>query len=147
MASDQPSRPNARTSPAFLPSVPVSVPVPASTSTGQSRQPSSQSGPLSAQSGLTGTIPPRVLPANQPLVPATQYQYLFPMEDNTVPRRVLDWVLGSNVPVPVKDLLIVAPEFRRQLCELITVKCVTTNPSTHVVQVNELSSRNPLAVA
>ena len=49
--------------------------------------------------------------------------------------------------MPVKDLLIVAPEFRKQLCELITVKHVTTNPSSHVVQVNELSGRNPLVVA
>ena len=46
----------------------------------------------------------------------------------------------------MKDLLIVAPEFMRQLCELITVKCVTTNPSTHVIQVNELSGRDPLVV-
>ena len=90
-----------------------------------------------------GTIPPHVLPANQPLVPATQYQYSFPMEDETAPRQVLDWVLGSNVPIPVKDLLIVAPEFRKQLCELVTVKHVTANPSSHVVQVNELSGHNP----
>ena len=69
------------------------------------------------------------------------------MEGNTAPRRVLDWVLGSNVPMPVKDLLIVAPEFRKQLCELITVKRVTTNPSSHVVQVNKLSGCDPLAVA
>ena len=69
------------------------------------------------------------------------------MEGNTAPRRVLDWVLGSNVPMPVKDLLIVAPEFRKQLCELITVKHVTTNPSSYVVQVNELSGCNPLVVA
>ena len=69
------------------------------------------------------------------------------MEDDTAPRQVLDQVLGSNVPIPVKDLLIVAPEFRRQLHELITVKHVTTNPSTHVVQVNKLSGRDPLAVA
>ena len=69
------------------------------------------------------------------------------MEDDTAPRRVLDQVLGSNVPIPVKDLLIVAPEFRRQLHELITVKRVTTNPSTHVVQVNELSGCDPLVVA
>ena len=147
VASDQPSRPNARTSPALLPSMPVSVPVPASTSTGQSRQLSSQSGPSSAQSRSTGTIPPHVLPANQPLVPAAQYWYSFPMEDNTAPRWVLDWVLGSNVPVPVKDLLIVAPEFRKQFHELITVKHVMTNPSSHVVQVNELSGCDPLAVA
>ena len=82
VALDQPSRPNARTSPVLLPSVPV----PASTSTGQSGQSSSQSGPSSAQSRSTGTIPPHVIPANQPLVPATQYQYSFPMEDNTAPR-------------------------------------------------------------
>ena len=68
------------------------------------------------------------------------------MEDDTAPRRVLDRVLGSNVPVPVKDLLIVAPEFRKQLCELITVKRVTTNPPSHVVQVNKLSGHDPLAV-
>ena len=73
VASDQPSRPNARTSPVLLPSVPVSAPVPALTSTGQSGQPSSQSRPSSAQSRLTGTIPPCVPPANQPLVPAAQY--------------------------------------------------------------------------
>ena len=117
----------------LLPSAPVPTPAPALTSTGQSRQLSSQSGLSSAQSGSTGTIPPRILPANQPLVPAAQYQYSFPMEDDTVPRQVLDWVLGSNVPVPVKDLLIVAPEFRKQLRELITVKRVMTNPSSHVV--------------
>ena len=46
----------------------------------------------------------------------------------------------------MKDLLIVAPEFRMQLHELITVKCVMTNPSSHVVQVNELSGSDPLAV-
>ena len=69
------------------------------------------------------------------------------MEDDTAPRRVLDRVLGSNVPIPVKDLLIVAPEFMRQLCELITVKRVTTNSSTHVVQVNKLSGCDPLVVA
>ena len=146
VALDQPSRLNARASPALLPSVPVSVPVPALTSTGQSGQFSSQSGLSFAQSRLTGTIPPCVLPANQPLVPAAQYWYSFPMEDDTAPRRVLDWVLGSNVPISVKDLLIVAPEFMRQLCELITVKHVTTNSSSHVVQVNELSGHDPLAV-
>ena len=86
VALDQPSRLNARTSPALLPSVPVSAPAPASTSTGQSRQPSSQSRPSSAQSGSTGTIPPHVLPANQLLVITTQYWYSFPMEDNTAPR-------------------------------------------------------------
>ena len=69
------------------------------------------------------------------------------MEDNTAPRQVLDQVLGSNVPMPVKDLLIVALEFRKQLCELITVKRVTTNPSSHVVQVNELSGHDSLVVA
>ena len=147
VASDQPFRPNARPSPVLLPSVPVSMPAPASTSTGQPGQSSSQSGQSSAQSGSTGTIPPCILPANQLLVPAAQYWYSFPMEDDTAPRQVLDWVLGSNVPIPVKDLLIVAPEFRRQLRELITVKHVTTNPSTHVVQVNELSGHDPLAVA
>ena len=69
------------------------------------------------------------------------------MEDNTAPRQVLDWVLGSSVPMPVKNLLIVVPEFREQLHELIIVKHVTTNPSSHVVQVNELSGHDPLAVA
>ena len=47
----------------------------------------------------------------------------------------------------MKDLLIVAPEFRKQLHELITVKCVMTNPSSHVIQVNKLSGHDPLVVA
>ena len=86
VALDQPSRLNARTSPVLLPSVPVSAPAPTSTSTGQTGQLSSQSELLSAQSRSTGTIPPCVLPANQLLVPTTQYQYSFPMEDETAPR-------------------------------------------------------------
>ena len=73
-----------------------------------------------------GTIPPHVLPDNQLLVPTTQYQYLFPMEDKTASRRVLDWVLGSNVPVPVKDLLIVAPEFRKQLLLLMLYRLMSS---------------------
>ena len=86
VASDWPSSLNARTSPVLPPSVPVSVPVHALTSTSQSGQSSSQSGLSSAQSGLTGTIPPHILPANQLLVPTAQYWYLFPREDNTAPR-------------------------------------------------------------
>ena len=82
VASDQPSRLNTRTSPVLLPSTPA----PALTSTGQSRLSSSQSRLSSAQSRSTGTIPPHVLPANQLLVPAAQYQYSFPIEDNTAPR-------------------------------------------------------------
>ena len=85
-ASAQPSRLNARASPVLLPSASISVLVPALTSTGQSGQSFSQPRLSSAQSGSTGTIPPCVLPANQPLVPAAQYQYLFSMEDDTAPR-------------------------------------------------------------
>ena len=99
--SDQPSGPGARASPVLLPPAPVPAPVPTSTSTGQSRQLSSQSVLSSAQSGSTGTIPPCVPLANQPFVPSAQYWYSFPMEDETAPQGVLDWVLGSNITVPV----------------------------------------------
>ena len=45
------------------------------------------------------------------------------------------------VPIPVKDLLSVAPEFRKHLHELATTKHIPV--TTNVVQVNELSGRNP----
>ena len=60
-ASDQSSRPSVRASPALIPAAPITVLMPASTSTGQS-------GPLSSQSGVTGTIPPYVPPTNKSLV-------------------------------------------------------------------------------
>ena len=140
VASDQPSRLNARTSPVLLPSAPVPTPAPASTSTGQSGQLSSQSRLSSAQSRSTGTIPPCVLPANQLLVPTAQYWYSFPMEDDTVPRRVLDQVLGSNVPIPVKDLLIVAPEFRKQLCNSMNSSQLSVLQLTLLLMLYRLTS-------
>ena len=60
-ASDQSSRPSVRASPALIPAAPITVLMPASTSTGQS-------GLLSSQSGVTGTIPPYVPPTNKSLV-------------------------------------------------------------------------------
>ena len=72
-------------------------------------------------------------------------QHLFSLEDEEAPRRVLDWVLDTAVLVPVKDLFTVSPEFQKQFRNLTMVKRVT-NPSTNLVQVNELSSLDPDAV-
>ena len=58
---------------------------------------------------------------------------------------ILDKVLETTVPIPVKDLLSVAPEFRKHLRELATTKCIPV--TTNVVQVNELSGRDPDAVS
>jgi hypothetical protein len=45
--------------------------------------------------------------------PASQYRYSFLLEDDTTPKRVLDRVLETSVPVPVKELFAVSPEFRK----------------------------------
>jgi hypothetical protein len=79
---------------------------------------------------------------SSPYSPASQYRYSFPLEDDTTPKRVLDQVLETSVPVPVKELFAVSPEFRKQFHDLTTMKQVTSGSANHV-QVNELSGRDP----
>jgi hypothetical protein len=55
---------------------------------------------------------------------------------------VLDQVLETSVPVPVKELFAVSPEFKKQFRDLTTMKWVTSGSANHV-QVNELSSHDP----
>ena len=77
--------------------------------------------------------------------PSGQFRYVCPIEDETAPRCILDKVLETTVPIPVKDLLSVAPEFRKHLHELATTKRIPV--TTNVVQVNELSGHDPDAVS
>ena len=71
---------------------------------------------------------------------------MFPLEDKSTPRQVLDQVLDTSVPIPVKDLIAASPEFRKQFRDLTTVKRVT-NTSSNSVQVHELSGLNPASVS
>ena len=50
----------------------------------------------------------------------------------------------TTVPVPVRELIAVAPEVRKQLKDLSTAKCIPV--STNTVQVNELAGRDPSEV-
>lgn len=96
----------------------------------------------------TASIPPVRLPNADPAfapAPMGQYRYTFPLEDDAAPKRVLDRVLEATVPVPVKELLAVAPDFRRQLKELATSKRMPVK--TNTIQVNELAGVDPGAVA
>ena len=87
-------------------------------------------------------IPNRFETANASApVPSRQFRYVCPIEDETTPRRILDKVLETTVPIPVKDLLSVALEFCKYLHKLATTKRIPV--ITNVVQVNELSSRDP----
>jgi hypothetical protein len=93
--------------------------------------------------GNTSTQAPNANPSS-PYSPAGQYRYSFLLEDDTAPKRVLDRVLETSVPVPVKELFAVSPEFRKQFCDLTTTKCVTSRSgSANHVQVNELSGHDP----
>jgi hypothetical protein len=73
---------------------------------------------------------------------AGQYRYSFPLEDDTTPKRVLDQVLETSIPVPVKELFAVSLEFRKQFRDLTTTKWVTSGSAIQV-QVNKLSGHDP----
>ncbi|KAF9231666.1 hypothetical protein BU15DRAFT_82127 [Melanogaster broomeanus] len=92
-------------------------------------------------SGLQSSTPRSANPSSFPNTP-TQYRYLFPLEDKTAPKRVLERVLESTVPILVKDLFAVSPDFQKQFRDMTMTKRVATG----VVQVNELSRRDPDAV-
>ena len=66
---------------------------------------------------------------------------MFPLDDETAPKRLLDQVLETTMPVPVRELIAVAPEVCKQLKDLSTAKCIPI--STNTIQVNELAGRDP----
>ncbi|KIK75536.1 hypothetical protein PAXRUDRAFT_18913 [Paxillus rubicundulus Ve08.2h10] len=47
-------------------------------------------------------------------MPSTQYRFSFGLEYDMAPKHVLGQVLEASIPVPVKDLLAVLPDFRKQ---------------------------------
>ena len=92
---------------------------------------------------------PCILPTNlQALVPTNQYKYSFLLEDETAPRHVLNCVLDTSIPVPVKDLFAVSPDIYKHFHNLTTVKhIITTTPATMVtIHINELASHDPSKV-
>ncbi|KIN96854.1 hypothetical protein M404DRAFT_106401, partial [Pisolithus tinctorius Marx 270] len=83
-----------------------------------------------------------------------QYRYSFPLEDEAMPKRIVERVLETSVAMPVKELFAVAPEFRKQFRDITMAKRVTTNKIEVVrsddeegVQVNELTGRDPQRTA
>ena len=93
----------------------------------------------------TNTIPTRAEPFIPSLSvrPSGQIRYSFPLEDETSPKCLLDWVLMTTVLVPVRELIAVAPDVRKQLKDLTTAKHIPI--STNTVQVNELAGHDPRA--
>ena len=77
-------------------------------------------------------------------MPSGQFRYSFPLEDKTAPKRLLNQVLATTVPVPVRELITVAPDVHKQLKDLTTARCIPI--STNTIQVNELAGRDPGAV-
>ena len=118
------------TCPATLP-VDSRIHNPKATDSSGSNQPSS-SMPSSTSSNAN---------SSSSFVPSSQYRYSFPLEDETASKRMLDNVLAASVKVPVKDLFAVAPDFRKQFREITVTKHIAA--LTNVVQVNELSGRDP----
>ncbi|KIK75472.1 hypothetical protein PAXRUDRAFT_18975 [Paxillus rubicundulus Ve08.2h10] len=87
---------------------------------------------------------------------ARKTPFSFGLEDNTASKHVLNWVLKASIPVPVRDLFAVSPDFRKQFHDMTMTKRVTTAPTAHInglsvctpmVHVNKLSGRNPGGVA
>ena len=97
-------------------------------------------------SSSTDTIPTRAesFSPSSLVTPSGQFKYSFPLEDETAPKHLLDWVLVTTVPVPVRELIAVAPDIHKQLKDLATTKCIPI--STNTIQVNELAGRDTGAV-
>ena len=97
-------------------------------------------------SSSTDTIPTRAEPfiPSSSVTPSGQFRCSFPLEDKTAPKRLLDRVLATTVPVPVRELIAVAPDVCKQLKDLAIAKRIPI--STNTVQVNELAGRDPGAV-
>ncbi|KIK91336.1 hypothetical protein PAXRUDRAFT_13836 [Paxillus rubicundulus Ve08.2h10] len=105
--------------------------------------------PASATAPAT-PLPTKPITTN--LLPSTKYRFSFRLEDDTAPKHILNQVLEASIPMSVKDLFTVSPDFRKQFCDMTKTKWVTTAPTAHInglsmcvpmVHINELSKRNP----
>ncbi|KAG1719382.1 uncharacterized protein EDB91DRAFT_1257711 [Suillus paluster] len=52
--------------------------------------------------------------------PNAQYSHYFLLEDPTARKRVLDSVMQTTVPIPIQDILSIAPELRKQFKDQTT---------------------------
>ncbi|KAF9231116.1 hypothetical protein BU15DRAFT_68607 [Melanogaster broomeanus] len=131
----------ARGNPQAGPSRPATPPAPAATAAHS--VPAVPATPI--VQGSTSNVPLKPNSANTPSASyPNQYRYSFPLEDEAAPKWVLDRVLETSIPVPVRDLISVSPDFRKHFREMTTTKQVT---AVGVVHVNELSGRDPGSVS
>jgi hypothetical protein len=76
------------------------------------------------------------LPAASASAPSGMYRLSCPLEDKGAEKYLTDQILDVTLPVPIRDILAVLPDVRKNLCDMSSNKCITVG----MVSVNELSS-------
>ena len=127
-------------SPAIEASQSKSLGPPKTASTSSAPQPSTPTPSLSSSSSIISSHTQSANPSST-FTPQGQFRYSFPLEDEAAPKCLLDHVLNTMVLVPVRELISVAPDVRKQLKDLSTAKPIPV--STNTVQVNKLAGRDP----
>ena len=104
-----------------------------------------------ANTPLSSTTPSTVPLIHSELIPLTPLPPSIPKDNLDIhsllkPRPLqstsyIDRVLATTVPVPVRELITMAPEVHKQLKDLSTAKGIPV--STNTVQINELTGRDP----
>jgi hypothetical protein len=94
----------------ITPATPSRTTAPTSSSDIPASKPLSSVPPLAMQPATAGADSSR---ARANLPPATQYRYTFTLEDDAAPQRVLNRVLEASIPILVKDLFAVSPDFHK----------------------------------
>ena len=109
-----------------MPAVPPSVSTPTqSTATNSSTPSSSQLVPYKP---TPSTIVPQVRYSDQkgkaPEATGPDFHYQCPIEDKSDSKKVLDRILGIEIPISARKLLSLSPNVRKQIKELTTTKKV-----------------------
>jgi hypothetical protein len=76
------------------------------------------------------------LPTASAPVPSGTYHLSCPLEDKGVEKHLTDQILDVTLPVPIRDILAVSPDVRKNLHNISSNKHITVS----TVSVNELSS-------
>jgi hypothetical protein len=90
------------------------------------------SSPSSATKSTNLPPPPVIAPTP---APSGAYRLSCPLEDKGTEKRITDQILDITLPVPIRDILAVSPDVRKNLREMASNKCVTIG----MVSINELS--------
>ena len=71
------------------------------------------------------------------------YKFRSPIDDSTAPQCILDHLLSLPVTLSTKDIVVLSPLVQKELCQLVTAKCINSASANEAAIINTKPINNP----